>query len=749
MEHREPSSQDRLLYCLLRVPTPMLLFDETERIVMLNQPWLSLSGYTREELQTLEDWTRRAYREDSTETLSFIRSIIQEKPSRKLSERDVFTKGGQLRRWSFVASFVGPSADGHQLFLCMAHDVTEQKLAAEQLQELNQSLEQRVAKNIQEIRLLAEAVSHLGEGVMITSDELDWPGPKIVFVNEAMCQMAGYTAEEMLGNTPRIMQGPKTNRQELDRLRKELARGRSCVVELVNYRKDGSAYDTELFITPIYNAEGKRTHFVSVQRDISDRKSAERMLYRAQFAIDHSHDAIFWVGPDGHLLFVNEAACKLSGYQHQDLLTKHVSEFDVEMTAAEWPQWWERIKTEGSATLERRFLGKDGQEFPVEVSPNYVRYEREEFLCAFVRNISHRKQAEAELRNRGERLTAILNTAADAIINIDHRGIITEVNPATERMFGYPNEELIGQNVKILMPSPYHEEHDEYIANYLHSRNPRIIGTGREVMGRRKDGSTFPIGLAVSEVDHLNLFTGIVRDISAVKQLQKEVLEIAAEEDRRIGHELHEGIQQEVTALELFAGSLAHALDGLAGEEVDGTLIRRLDEAQFQAIRQMTQKLCAGLAQTHSHVQQLSRGIMPVQIDAQGLNSALAELASATDSAHDISCRFDSPEIIEVTDNSTATHLFRIAQEAITNAVRHSNCNEIRISLNSYHDQLLLEVTDNGIGIDPAISSRAQGRGIGIGAMHYRAGLIGAMLHIGRREEGGTRVTCTVLRPSP
>ena len=107
---------------------------------------------------------------------------------------------------------------------------------------------------------------------------------------------------------------------------------------------------------------------------------------------------------------------------------------------------------------------------------------------------------------------AILQTAVDGIITIDERGIVESFNPAAERLFGYTTDEAIGQNISMLMPSPYREEHDSYIARYLQTDEPHIIGIGREVHARRRDGTTFPIALAVSEV-HLagrRMFTGIV-----------------------------------------------------------------------------------------------------------------------------------------------------------------------------------------------------------------------------------------------
>ena len=132
------------------------------------------------------------------------------------------------------------------------------------------------------------------------------------------------------------------------------------------------------------------------------------------------------------------------------------------------------------------------------------------------------------------------------------------------------HDELIGQNVKILMPPPYRDEHDGYIERYLQTGEARIIGIGREAVGRRKDGSTFPVDLAVSEVENLGLFTGIIRNISERKELQQHVLEIANEEQQRIGQELHDGTGQQLTGLSLFAGRLLKILRGATQVETTG-----------------------------------------------------------------------------------------------------------------------------------------------------------------------------------
>ena len=146
---------------------------------------------------------------------------------------------------------------------------------------LNKELKHRVSRQTGEISLLETAVSNLGEGVMITSDNLEWPGPHIVFVNEAMSKITGYTAQELIGRSPRLLQGEQSDRTVLDRIKAELSSGRSCRAELLNYRKDGTPYHAELFITPLYDGTGHRTNFVSIHRDITERKRAEDELRRS------------------------------------------------------------------------------------------------------------------------------------------------------------------------------------------------------------------------------------------------------------------------------------------------------------------------------------------------------------------------------------------------------------------------------------------------------------------------------------
>jgi two-component system sensor kinase FixL len=147
-----------------------------------------------------------------------------------------------------------------------------------------------------------------------------------------------------------------------------------------------------------------------------------------------------------------------------------------------------------------------------------------------------KKDYEDLLSEEAIRLKAIFESAIDGIITIDHKGIIELVNPAASRIFGYEPSEIIGQNIRILMPSPFRQEHDGYIRNYQSTGVKRIIGIGREVKGLRKDGAVFPMRLAVSEVRLADrvLFTGFIHDISEIKEAQAEIEKLNHDLERRV-----------------------------------------------------------------------------------------------------------------------------------------------------------------------------------------------------------------------
>lgn len=183
------------------------------------------------------------------------------------------------------------------------------------------------------------------------------------------------------------------------------------------------------------------------------------------------------------------------------------------------------------------------------------------------------------------RLRAILETAVEGIITIDERGIIESINTAAVQMFGFQPDEVIGHNVSILMPPPYREQHDQYMDNYRRTGQARIIGIGREVVGRRKDGSDFPLDLSVSEVRLAGgrIFTGFVRDVTSRKHYEEQLAQMArslAEKNKEleaIVYVASHDLRSPLVNIQGFSRELAMACDDVRS---------RLSKPEFAALRQ-------------------------------------------------------------------------------------------------------------------------------------------------------------------
>jgi two-component system CheB/CheR fusion protein len=514
-------------------------------------------------------------------------------------------------------------------------------------------------------------------------------------------------------------------------------------------------------ISPFRTSEDRTDGIVVTFIDLTARNLAEAEQRErdacSREIFEHAATGIAIANFDGSFSRCNPAFCELVGYTEEELRSIQFLEIVHPEDRGQNSEAFRSLESGAvsSFEIENRYIHKKGsavlvREF-VSALPDGI--ETKANFVALVTDISAQRNSVHALRQSEERIRTILRTASDAIITIDNRGHIDSVNMATETLFGYSSSELVGRNVSMLMPQPFSREHDGYIQKFLSTGEPQIIGKGREVVCRRKDGSTFPADLAINQVDHLGLFTGILRDLSSRKEMQKHILDIASDEQRRIGLELHDGTQQELTGLSLYASALQDTIHTASAHtasavEENNNATWHFDAANFDRLRTIADLLSKRIAETNQHVRDLAHGIMPVQIDAEGLRSALIELASSVSSGEKCSCVFECEGDISIPNNTTATHLFRIAQEAINNALRHGSASRIKIFLLLQDDRICLEVSDNGSGFDneAQIHGGLSTKGMGMRTMHYRASLIGGRVQIQQGPDGDTLVRCEILK---
>jgi PAS domain S-box-containing protein len=347
------------------------------------------------------------------------------------------------------------------------------------------------------------------------------------------------------------------------------------------------------------------------------------------------------------------------------------------------------------------------------------------FLMYYTYNISRGEQARTE--EARARLAAIVQNSDDAIFSQTFDGRITSWNRGAEHVFGYAESEAMNRESRTLIPSQRDGDEQNIILQIQRGEAPPVDAL--EAIRLRKDGRPIHVSQVVSPLeDAEGRSVGvsiIARDITARRNLEREVLEITGNEQQRIGRELHDSLGQELTGLSYLAKGLQKKLvedqspQAAIAETITGSVQRALLE-----------------------VRRAVQGLVPVDVDASGFMAALEKLAADTSARCGIDCRIEGRDQVRIDDNVVATNLFRIVQEAINNAVKHAQPRQILVCPDVSNGTLTVTVQDDGVGISSATPSQNGSHGLRI--MRQRAGEIDATLEVRRREGGGTAVICQV-----
>ncbi len=254
-----------------------------------------------------------------------------------------------------------------------------------------------------------------------------------------------------------------------------------------------------------------------VGEDVTETRRREARLDLTQFAVDHAADAAFWMTEDGRFFYVNDAACRVLGYTQDELLWMTVHDIDPNFPRDTWPEKWLAMRARGSAHIESQQRHKSGRLIPVEITANFVRFGRQHFNCAFVRDISDRKQAEEALRDSEERFRTVVGAMREAMIAIDENGDIHLFNPAAERIFGWPAAEVEGGSLDRLLPDAYRSRHASLVRRYFEGSTPGpAFSRMLELPGRHRDGHEIPLEISLTEarIGDRRFVIGVARDAS-------------------------------------------------------------------------------------------------------------------------------------------------------------------------------------------------------------------------------------------
>ena len=416
-------------------------------------------------------------------------------------------------------------------------------------------------------RILAAVVESSDDAIVVT--DLDG---NILTSNGGASHLYGYDASEMRGRPISILV-PDSHRSEFFAMVARLRAGEGVKdLETVRRTKHGGLVNVSITVSPIVDASGMVVGATKVARDISARKLGELAQRSSEIrwrsVVESAVDGIIVIDQRGRIESFNPAAERLFGYPEAQVLGRNVKMLMPSPYHEEHDGYLSRyVETHVKKIIgigrEVTGLRRDGSTFPLHLSVGEMDVAGERRFTGILHDLSDRVRLEERLRASEARWRAVVESAVDAIIVIDAKGHIEAFNPAAERLFGYSEQDVVGRNVSMLMPSPYHEEHDGYLERYLATGVHKIIGLGREVTGRRRDGTTFPLHLSVGEavLAGERKFTGILHDLSVRVAIETRLREQTAlarlgEMAAVIAHEVKNPLAAVRGAIEVIGGRL-------------------------------------------------------------------------------------------------------------------------------------------------------------------------------------------------
>jgi len=346
---------------------------------------------------------------------------------------------------------------------------------------------------------------------------------------------------------------------------------------------------------------------------------------------------------------------------------------------------------------------------------------------AAVNGLARSRDLNRQIQSGKQRLIAIFDTAVDAMITINSVGVVEEFSRSAEKMFGYKATEVVGRNIKMLMPEPYQSNHDNYLKNYRDTQKPRIIGIGREVVGRHKDGSTFPMRLAVGRVDLPSnevLFVGLITDISDRKALEKSLRETA------------EKAEQAAAAKTSFLANMSHEIrtpmNAIIGftDLVLQTELTSQQHSYLSTIRQASRSLL-GLLNDILDITKLESGRVEMEIKDFSLKAVAAQVESTlkvSAQSKGLQLTTSYPKTMPVFFKGDAFRLIQVLTNLVGNAIKFTEQGEVNLIFDYQDQKVYIQVKDTGIGMnkeqlasifdaftqaDASISRRFGGTGLG------------------------------------
>lgn len=477
---------------------------------------------------------------------------------------------------------------------------------------------------------------------------------------------------------------------------------------------------------------GKTVKLVGTFQDITEHKQAEQALIESEVRFRTVFEqAVVGVGlidfSTGRFVDINKRYCTITGRSRKEMLKITFDEITYPDDRARSRKLHEQLKASKSSEFqwEKRYVRPDGSIVWVNLNASLLSTMsgRPNQVLAMVEDITSRKLAEANYRRELGFNEILASHTSAIIILLDRHGHLIHANEATLQMLGYKRKDLVGK------PPPWKSDFMDPAEKIRSQKRFKEMLAGKNIPSKEvtligKDRKRHVVALSSiitktpeGMVDRI-IVTGT--DLTERNRLQKEILKISEQEQARIGHNLHDGVGQTMTGVSSLIEALESELTG--DQRQSAARIHHLIQEAIQEVRRM------------------SHSLSPASVKNRGLGGALHLLAETIRTNHRTACTCDVNADIKIEDSEKETHIYRIAQEAANNALRHGHPSSIRLSLQRQGEhEAVLKIEDNGTGLGKRTPAHA---GIGLRVMDYRANLIDGSLTIKSRARGGVSVIC-------
>jgi PAS domain S-box-containing protein len=521
------SNENAFMTILNLIVDPAVIVGEKGQILLVNNTFEDLTGLSKEVIGKVFLEVDLLTPESKAILLKNLMKRMQGLPVEPY-EITFTDKTGKARCAEVKAKkidYAGQSAD-----LVIFRDITRRKENARRLKEYSEKMEALVEEKAREIKEQKEKLETIFNSSPDAITVADLNG-NIIECNEAALHLLGFSSrDDLIGKNSLEMVSPK-ERKKASRLMKELFRNGSVKsAELAFLTKDGKEFSADTSASIITDATGNPVGFVTMTRDITERKKAEEALrgaeHRFRNIFEQANDAFIYLDKFGKILDVNAKAIEMFGGAKEKLLGKHFTKigiFSIKLVPVLMRNFM-NILTGKEVNIEIQIKNKKQQQIDLECSATLLKTNESTGIMVIARDITEWKQAQQALTDSEEMFRAISTSAVDAIILVDERGKIVYWNPAAERIFGYTQEEAVGKNVlNLLIPPRDHSFQPKFVEQLQSSK--QIQGKTMEFTALRKDGSEFPAELSATllRFKGKSCLLGIIRDVSERKKMEDEL----------------------------------------------------------------------------------------------------------------------------------------------------------------------------------------------------------------------------------